>query len=99
MQKYTLWFNTLSMNDVDKVGGKNASLGEMVSNLSNAGVSVPNGFATTSFAFHQFLEFEQLNDRIYALLNDLNVEDIDALRKTGATIRQWILGSSHSLLN
>ncbi|NOH83699.1 phosphoenolpyruvate synthase [Vibrio sp. 03-59-1] len=91
MQKYTLWFNTLSMNDVDKVGGKNASLGEMVSNLSNAGVSVPNGFATTSFAFHQFLEFEQLNDRIYALLNDLNVEDIDALRKTGATIRQWIL--------
>ena len=91
MQKYTLWFNTLSMNDVDKVGGKNASLGEMVSNLSNAGVSVPNGFATTSFAFHQFLEFEQLNDRIYALLNKLDVEDIDALRKTGATIRQWIL--------
>ncbi|MBW3694933.1 phosphoenolpyruvate synthase [Vibrio sp. T187] len=91
MQKYTLWFNTLSMNDVDKVGGKNASLGEMVSNLSNAGVSVPNGFATTSFAFHQFLEFEQLNDRIYALLNKLDVEDIDALRETGATIRQWIL--------
>ncbi|WP_394247051.1 phosphoenolpyruvate synthase [Vibrio profundi] len=91
MQKYTLWFNTLSMNDVDKVGGKNASLGEMVSNLSNAGVSVPNGFATTSFAFHQFLQYEQLNDRIYALLNKLDVEDIDALRETGATIRQWIL--------
>lgn len=91
MQEYTLWFNNLSMNDIDKVGGKNASLGEMVSNLANVGVSVPNGFATTSFAFHQFLEFESLNERIYALLGQLNVEDIDALRKTGATIRQWIL--------
>ncbi|MGY3571410.1 phosphoenolpyruvate synthase [Vibrio paucivorans] len=91
MQKYTLWFNTLSMNDVNQVGGKNASLGEMVSNLSNAGVSVPNGFATTSFAFHEFLEYEGLNSRIYELLNKLDVEDVDALRETGATIRNWIL--------
>ncbi|GAM60180.1 phosphoenolpyruvate synthase [Vibrio ishigakensis] len=91
MQDLTLWFNTLSMNDVDKVGGKNASLGEMVSNLANAGVSVPNGFATTSFAFQQFLKHDGLNDRIYELLNKLNVEDIDALRETGATLRQWIL--------
>lgn len=91
MQELTLWFNTLSMNDVDKVGGKNASLGEMVSNLANAGVSVPNGFATTSYAFQQFLKHDGLNDRIYDLLNSLNVEDIDALRETGATLRQWIL--------
>lgn len=91
MQDLTLWFNTLSMNDVDKVGGKNASLGEMVSNLANAGVSVPNGFATTSYAFQQFLKHDGLNDRIYELLNKLNVEDIDALRETGATLRQWIL--------
>ncbi|WP_171759325.1 phosphoenolpyruvate synthase [Vibrio sp. RE86] len=91
MQKNTLWFNGLSMEDVDKVGGKNASLGEMVSNLSNAGVSVPNGFATTSHAFNQFLDYEGLDDRIHQLLDELNVEDVDALRKTGATIRQWVL--------
>lgn len=91
MQKNTLWFNSLSMEDVDKVGGKNASLGEMVSNLANAGVSVPNGFATTSYAFNQFLDFEGLDDRIHTLLDELDVDDVEALRKTGATIRQWVL--------
>ena len=91
MQKNTLWFNGLSMEDVDKVGGKNASLGEMVSNLSNAGVSVPNGFATTSYAFNQFLDYEGLDERIHQLLDELDVEDVEALRKTGATIRQWVL--------
>ncbi|WP_318446713.1 phosphoenolpyruvate synthase [Photobacterium leiognathi] len=91
MQKHTLWFNTLSMNDVNQVGGKNASLGEMVSNLSNAGVSVPNGFATTSHAFHEFLEYEGLNNRIYDLLGTLDVNDVDALREIGSTIRNWIL--------
>ncbi|MDV6252282.1 phosphoenolpyruvate synthase [Vibrio sp. EA2] len=91
MQKNTLWFNGLSMNDVDKVGGKNASLGEMVSNLANVGVSVPNGFATTSYAFNKFLDHEGLDDRIHQLLDELDVEDVDALRKTGATIRQWVL--------
>ena len=91
MQKNTLWFNSLSMDDVDQVGGKNASLGEMVSNLSNAGVSVPNGFATTSFAFNQFLDFEGLDERIHQLLDELDVDDVEALRKTGATIRQWVL--------
>ncbi|PSV38195.1 MULTISPECIES: phosphoenolpyruvate synthase [unclassified Photobacterium] len=93
MQKYTLWFNTLSMNDVNQVGGKNASLGEMVSNLSNAGVSVPNGFATTSYAFHEFLEYEGLNNRIYDLLGALDVNDVEALQRTGATIRNWILAA------
>ncbi|WP_171348832.1 phosphoenolpyruvate synthase [Vibrio coralliilyticus] len=91
MQKNTLWFNSLSMEDVDKVGGKNASLGEMVSNLSNAGVTVPNGFATTSYAFNQFLDYEGLDERIHQLLDELDVEDVEALRKTGATIRQWVL--------
>ncbi|HHF0502225.1 TPA: phosphoenolpyruvate synthase [Vibrio antiquarius] len=91
MQKNTLWFNGLSMDDVDKVGGKNASLGEMVSNLANAGVSVPNGFATTSHAFNQFLDHEGLDERIHQLLDELDVEDVEALRKTGATIRQWVL--------
>ena len=91
MQKNTLWFDGLSMEDVDKVGGKNASLGEMVSNLANAGVSVPNGFATTSYAFNQFLDFEGLDNRIHQLLDELDVDDVEALRKTGATIRQWVL--------
>ncbi|MBE3920010.1 phosphoenolpyruvate synthase [Vibrio parahaemolyticus] len=91
MQKNTLWFNGLSMDDVDKVGGKNASLGEMVSNLANVGVSVPNGFATTSFAFNQFLDHEGLDERIHQLLDELDVDDVEALRKTGATIRQWVL--------
>ncbi|MGF1747877.1 MULTISPECIES: phosphoenolpyruvate synthase [Vibrio] len=91
MQNNTLWFDGLSMEDVDKVGGKNASLGEMVSNLSNAGVSVPNGFATTSHAFNQFLDFEGLDERIHGLLDELDVDDVDALRKTGAMIRQWVL--------
>ncbi|KIP71165.1 phosphoenolpyruvate synthase [Vibrio harveyi] len=91
MQKNTLWFNGLSMDDVDKVGGKNASLGEMVSNLANVGVSVPNGFATTSYAFNQFLDHEGLDERIHQLLDELDVEDVEALRETGAKIRQWVL--------
>ncbi|ELA8170192.1 phosphoenolpyruvate synthase [Vibrio parahaemolyticus] len=91
MQKNTLWFNGLSMDDVDKVGGKNASLGEMVSNLANVGVSVPNGFATTSYAFNRFLDHEGLDERIHQLLDELDVDDVEALRKTGATIRQWVL--------
>ncbi|MCF7353249.1 phosphoenolpyruvate synthase [Vibrio sp. CK2-1] len=91
MGQNVVWYDALSMNDVDKVGGKNASLGEMVANLSNAGVKVPNGFATTSFAFNQFLETNQLNDRIYQLLDALDVEDVNALKLAGETIRNWVL--------
>lgn len=91
MDKNVVWYDALSMNDVDKVGGKNASLGEMVANLSNAGVKVPNGFATTSFAFNQFLETNQLNDRIYQLLDALDVDDVNALKSAGDTIRNWVL--------
>ena len=91
MDKNVVWYDALSMNDVDKVGGKNASLGEMVANLSNAGVKVPNGFATTSFAFNQFLETNQLNDRIYQLLDALDVDDVNALKSAGETIRNWVL--------
>ncbi|WP_087026601.1 phosphoenolpyruvate synthase [Thaumasiovibrio subtropicus] len=91
MQQNVVWYDALSMNDVDKVGGKNASLGEMVANLANAGVKVPNGYATTSFAFNQFLEYGGLNDRIYALLDKLDVDDVQALKSTGETIRNWVL--------
>ncbi|WP_031791658.1 phosphoenolpyruvate synthase, partial [Vibrio parahaemolyticus] len=61
------------------------------SNLANVGVSVPNGFATTSYAFNQFLDHEGLDERIHQLLDELDVDDVEALRKTGATIRQWVL--------
>ncbi len=70
---------------------KNASLGEMVANLSNAGVKVPNGYATTSYAFNQFLQANGLSQRIYALLDTLDVDDVNALKQAGATIRNWVL--------
>ena len=94
MQQNVVWFDALSMNDVDKVGGKNASLGEMVSNLANAGVKVPNGYATTSYAFNQFLEAGGLNARIYRLLDTLDVDDVNALKEAGKTIRSWIMEAS-----
>ncbi|WP_120510766.1 phosphoenolpyruvate synthase [Photobacterium salinisoli] len=90
MQQNVVWYDALSMNDVDKVGGKNASLGEMVANLANAGVKVPNGYATTSYAFNQFLEANNLNDRIYDLLDTLDVDDVNALKQAGDTIRKWV---------
>ncbi|MGB2078138.1 MAG: phosphoenolpyruvate synthase [Vibrio sp.] len=91
MEQHVIWYDQLSMGDVEKVGGKNASLGEMVANLANAGVQVPNGFATTAYAFNQFLEQNQLNDRIYQLLDTLDVDDVNALQKAGETIRNWVL--------
>ncbi|MFQ3276033.1 MAG: pyruvate,water dikinase, partial [Colwellia sp.] len=90
VQENVLWYQSLGMNDVDRVGGKNASLGEMISNLANVGVQVPTGFATTSFAFNEFLEQSGINEKIYQLLDDLDVDDISALGKCGAIIRQWI---------
>ena len=79
------------MNDVERVGGKNASLGEMISNLAGAGVSVPNGFATTARAYREFLAHENLADRINQSLAALDVDDVNALAKTGAEIRSWII--------
>ena len=86
-----LWYNQLGMNDVDRVGGKNASLGEMITNLSGMGVSVPNGFATTADAFNLFLDQSGVNQRIYALLDETDIDDVSALAKAGAQIRQWII--------
>ena len=91
MDNYILWFDELGMNDVERVGGKNASLGEMISNLAGAGVSVPNGFATTAHAYREFLAHENLADRINTALAALDVEDVNALAKTGAEIRSWII--------
>ena len=91
MTDYVLWFDQVSMGDVERVGGKNASLGEMISNLSEAGVSVPGGFATTADAYREFLAFEGLDQRIQKALDALDVNDIRSLSDTGAQIRSWIL--------
>jgi len=91
VDNYILWFDQLGMNDVDRVGGKNASLGEMISNLAGAGVTVPGGFATTAHAYREFLSHEGLNERINQTLATLDVDDTNALAKAGAEIRQWII--------
>jgi pyruvate,water dikinase len=91
VQEYVLWYQQLGMNDVSQVGGKNASLGEMISNLANAGVKVPGGFATTSYAFNEFLEQSGLEKRIHDVLDSLDVEDINELVKAGEQIRNWII--------
>ena len=91
MQEYVLWYQELGMGDVNRVGGKNASLGEMISNLANAGVQVPGGFATTSYAFNMFLEQSGVEAKIHELLDALDVDDVNALAEAGKTIRQWIL--------
>lgn len=91
MQEYVLWYQELGMQDVPRVGGKNASLGEMISNLANAGVQVPGGFATTAEAFNEFLEQSGLNSKIHDILDTLDVDDVNTLAKVGAEIRQWII--------
>jgi len=91
LKPYVIKLNELGMNDVEIVGGKNASLGEMISNLSNLGVTVPGGFATTAAAYRDFLKTDSLDDRINGLLDNLDVDDIEALVCAGAQIRNWIL--------
>jgi pyruvate,water dikinase len=91
VQDYVLWYDQLGMSDVARVGGKNASLGEMISNLAGAGVVVPNGFATSAEAFNEFLEQSGLNDRIHSILDTLNTNDIKALGEAGKQIRQWVI--------
>ncbi len=83
-------FENLRMTDVEAVGGKNASLGEMISQLSQTGVRVPGGFATTAHAFRQFLKHEGLDRRIAERLASLNIDDVRALAEVGAEIRGWI---------
>ena len=86
-----LGLEQLGMNDVPVVGGKNASLGEMISNLSNLGVNVPGGFATTADAYREFLDAAGLTDKINNTLNELDVDDVNALASCGKNIRQWVV--------
>jgi pyruvate,water dikinase len=91
--EYIVPFTELGMADVERVGGKNASLGEMISHLAALGVKVPAGFATTATAFREFLAHEGLAGRIEAELAGLDVEDVAALTRAGANIRDWILAT------
>ena len=93
---YVVLFEQLRMTDVDSVGGKNASLGEMISQLSGAGVRVPGGFATTADAFRDFLKASGLDKRIAERLTTLNPEDVRELANAGAQIRQWIVEAPFS---
>jgi len=89
--RYVISFEKLGMADVDKVGGKNASLGEMISHLAKLGVSVPGGFATSADAYREFLAHEGLAERVNRELAKLDIDDVIALAETGARIRQWLM--------
>ena len=90
-ENYVIWFENLRMTDVERVGGKNASLGEMISQLTEKGVRVPGGFATTAEAYRAFLAHNGLSERISAALAALDVDDVNELARVGKEIRQWIL--------
>ncbi len=90
MTAYVVPFERLGMGDVETVGGKNSSLGEMITNLANLGIDVPAGFATTATAYRDFLAQDGLAGRIEGLLATLDVDDVDRLAETGKQIRGWI---------
>ena len=91
MSEYLLWLNEVGLNDIERVGGKNASLGQMISQLEPLGVRVPHGFATTAEAYRSFLAKDGLSERIFTILDKLDTNDVDALKQAGTQIRQWIL--------
>ncbi len=91
MNRYIAWLNETGMDDLDQVGGKNASLGEMISQLDGLGVRVPGGFATTAYAYQEFLNQSGLKQKIDKQLDALDVDDIQQLTRVGQDIRQWVL--------
>jgi pyruvate,water dikinase len=91
MPDQILWLDQLRLDDLPKVGGKNASLGEMIGNLSRLGVSVPGGFATTAEAFKTFIAHEGLSKRIFDRLGALDTDDVAALARAGEEIRRWVV--------
>ena len=93
MKPYIIPFEQLKNKDVELVGGKNASIGEMISGLSDLGVSVPGGFATTSHAYRDFLAQDGLDERIRDVLAALDVDDVERLAVVGAQIRGWMLAT------
>src|SRR5271155_1738802 len=93
MNPYIIPFDKLKNKDVELVGGKNASIGEMISALTRLGVSVPGGFATTSYAYRDFLAQGGLDGRIRTALDALDVDDVDRLAVVGKQIRGWMLAT------
>ncbi|MCF7220416.1 phosphoenolpyruvate synthase [Marilutibacter chinensis] len=91
MKENILWLHELRLSDLARVGGKNSSLGEMIGNLANLGVSVPGGFATTAEAFKAFIAHNDLHQRIFDRLATLDVEDVQALTAAGSEIRGWVI--------
>ncbi|NEX18993.1 phosphoenolpyruvate synthase [Thiorhodococcus mannitoliphagus] len=91
MTDYVRWLSDLGMDDVPVVGGKNASLGEMIQNLTHLGVRVPGGFATTADAYREFLARDGLDERIQSVLDELDVDDVAALAEAGPRIRGWVM--------
>ncbi|MBU0498956.1 MAG: phosphoenolpyruvate synthase [Gammaproteobacteria bacterium] len=96
MTHHIIPLEQLGMGDVETVGGKNASLGEMIRNLAGLGVRVPGGFATTALAYREFLAQSGLDQRIGETLDRLDVDDVNTLARTGGEIRQWILDTPFS---
>ena len=90
MADYIVSLAQIGMSDLGQVGGKNASLGEMIRHLGAAGVTVPGGFATTADAYHEFLSQSGLGDRIERRLENVDIEDVSALTACGKDIRSWI---------
>ncbi len=93
MEEYVVRLADSGSEDIHRVGGKNASLGEMIGNLDQLGIRVPDGFATTAAAFSEFLRQNGLDNRIHDRLDELNVDDVPALNRPGAEIRQMIMNA------
>lgn len=91
---HTIDFQSIGLHDLDQVGGKNASLGEMIGNLSTTGVTVPAGFATTADSFREFLANDGLDKKINALLNDLDIDDVQRLATLGKKIREMVVNTA-----
>ncbi|MXP50968.1 phosphoenolpyruvate synthase [Pantoea sp. SoEX] len=89
-----LWYHQINIEDIKIVGGKNASIGEMINKLSPLGINIPSGYVTTSYAFNQFLNQDKMNYDIYNLLEKTNLNEIDNLNKVSKQIQQWILNKS-----
>ena len=93
MSAYVLWLHALRLSDLAQVGGKNSSLGEMIGHLSELGVSVPGGFATTADAYREFINVNKLTERMQERLAGLDVENVNELVKAGAEIRGWVMNA------
>ena len=89
--KFVKKFSNVNLSDLNEVGGKNASLGELIQNLKNKGIDVPDGFAITINAYSYFLNYNNLETKIIEILKDIDVSDIQILQETGLKIRKLIL--------